>query len=353
MKLSNLSLERPIGVSGLLRTKNGADFLSQCIDSCINALDELIIVWQESSDDTEKIILEKQKQYPDKIHAYFYEPKVYSHNLSEQEFDYAKNLPYDSEHLLCNYYNFALSKAKYKFVVKIDDDQIYFSKKLKEILDLYRTNKKVKINFFEKAANRYYKKLYRKISIKPKYLNSFNCNFLAPKFFLSAYISYLKKKIQNDKIVISLSGVNLFDNKIPIAKNEDEKLLTPFNGTFDTLLFPVCDKTYYIPYYDRKNLRIIEKFNHPFDCSAIYHLGFFWIHLKHMKRDSYEEVKNDYRNKTADIDKFLSCNYFKFEKQTKYRKFDILRLSNFIFFTAEKKMLALELKKYVNGLKVD
>lgn len=108
---ANLSKERPIGVSGLLRVKNDEDFLSACIDSCIGPLDELIIVCQPSDDRTQQIVETKRRQYPDKIRAYFYRPRVLSHNLSVEELEYAKKLPSDSIHLLANYYNYTLSKG--------------------------------------------------------------------------------------------------------------------------------------------------------------------------------------------------------------------------------------------------
>ena len=97
---ANLSKERPIGVSGLLRVKNDEDFLSACIDSCIGPLDELIIVCQPSDDRTQQIVETKRRQYPDKIRAYSYRPRVLSHNLSVEELEYAKKLPSDSIHLL-------------------------------------------------------------------------------------------------------------------------------------------------------------------------------------------------------------------------------------------------------------
>ena len=116
---ANLSKERPIGVSGLLRVKNDEDFLSACIDSCIGPLDELIIVCQPSDDRTQQIVETKRRQYPDKIRAYSYRPRVLSHNLSVEELEYAKKLPSDSIHLLANYYNYTLSKASYRYAVKI------------------------------------------------------------------------------------------------------------------------------------------------------------------------------------------------------------------------------------------
>ena len=59
--MSFLKKERPVGVSGLLRVKNDAEFLSDCMESCIDALDELIICYQDCTDNAPEIILEKQQ----------------------------------------------------------------------------------------------------------------------------------------------------------------------------------------------------------------------------------------------------------------------------------------------------
>lgn len=48
--------ERPLGVSGILRCHNHADFLELCIDSCIDGLDELIAVYHDCTDDTVQIL---------------------------------------------------------------------------------------------------------------------------------------------------------------------------------------------------------------------------------------------------------------------------------------------------------
>ncbi len=48
--ISRLALDRTPGVSGILRVKNDAEFLEECIESCIPALDELIIVYNGCTD---------------------------------------------------------------------------------------------------------------------------------------------------------------------------------------------------------------------------------------------------------------------------------------------------------------
>ena len=142
-----ISEHERIGVSGIMRVKNDAQFVQQSIDSCIDALDELIIVYNDCTDNSAALILEKQSQYPDKIKVYEYKYKVYSINLSKMEYEFAKKLPPDSPQLLCNYYNYALSKVSYKYAMKIDADQLYFSKKLQSTCDMVREAEKMKFNF--------------------------------------------------------------------------------------------------------------------------------------------------------------------------------------------------------------
>ena len=62
-----LDKERPLGISGHLRVKDEAMSVAECIDSCIDALDELIITYNKSSDNTEEILKEYEKKYPDKL----------------------------------------------------------------------------------------------------------------------------------------------------------------------------------------------------------------------------------------------------------------------------------------------
>ena len=71
------------GLSGIVRAKNEASFIEACIDSCIDALDELVIVYNDCTDDTPAIVKRKAKQYPDKIKIYAYEHHVLSYNLTK------------------------------------------------------------------------------------------------------------------------------------------------------------------------------------------------------------------------------------------------------------------------------
>lgn len=57
----------PIGVSGIMRCRDHADFLELGVESCIHAVDELFVVYHDSTDGTEGILQHIQKKYPDKI----------------------------------------------------------------------------------------------------------------------------------------------------------------------------------------------------------------------------------------------------------------------------------------------
>lgn len=60
-----------MGVSGLLRVKNDAEFLELCIDSCIDALDELIISYQKCDDDAPEIIEKRDYNIPIRLRCIF------------------------------------------------------------------------------------------------------------------------------------------------------------------------------------------------------------------------------------------------------------------------------------------
>lgn len=329
-----------------MRTKNGADFIAQTIDSCIGALDELIIVYQESYDATEEIIYQKQKEYPNKIRIYFYAPKVYSHNLTDEEFTFASNLADNSIHLLSNYYNFALSKAKYSHAVKIDDDQIYFTQKLQAICDLYRASDKIEITYRERVAYHCFEKL-QKLSYSNRSLLFDICIRCIPHSFFMVVRRYLEKRIQNDKICISLSGFNIFENKITLGQVTDGTL-APFNGVHDTIIFPICQFTYYRPLYDKKNSRVIESFVFPF---ASFGFGFMWIHLRDMKSHIREEKKPMYTTKLVDVDKFLDADFFSFQKKTKYYKVKDMYFLYYFYLISDMKYLKEELHRILAKMK--
>lgn len=72
------------GLSGILRVRNEEEFVEACIDSCIEALDELIIVYNDCTDATPDIIEQKRIEYPEKIKIYPYEYEIYDQSLKRK-----------------------------------------------------------------------------------------------------------------------------------------------------------------------------------------------------------------------------------------------------------------------------
>lgn len=329
--LSELKRERPVGISGLMRVKNGARWLALSIDTCIDALDELIICYQESTDETAAIVEQKRQQYPDKIKAYFYAPPVYADFLSEEDFWHAYHLPKDSIHLLSNYYNYTLSKATYQYAMKIDADQIYFTDRLSELCDVYRGIGVYKYSL--KGCMAYYfgriffrlSRFYWAVRIIDKF--PFGGDLM--KF----YSSYLYRLVYKTKMSVSLSGINLYKGgekwRIPVF-TEGSKCPLVFNGCADLFVFEVSDQCFYTPSYqspkksDQSNnimwnsgytvYRIMERFH----CGSkmIVHGGFFWFHMKFADISEFDKKSislrtfyDDFRN--MKINDLFKCGLIK------------------------------------------
>ncbi|MEG2341035.1 MAG: hypothetical protein RSA53_09485 [Odoribacter sp.] len=308
---SSFTKKRPVGVSGILRVKNDAEFLAESIDSCIEALDELIIVYNGCTDESPQIIREKAKQYGEKIRYYEYVPVVYATNLMEEEYQFVKSLSDDSPHLLANYCNYALSKVTYKYVVKIDADQIYMREELKTLCDAYRARG---WRFITPRELICFCLFYLEILVGKKMYKSLG---LGGKRIADNYRRCLLKLIANHKLPVFLSGVNVFcfQDKWNVTLgrqcHQGINILPPYNGVGDTIIFALSSGTYFVPFelkaYAELNahkMSVIEifrgvKFSLPF--------GFVWMHLNAMRRNIYaEQVK-----KIGEFpDNFLSIEVF-------------------------------------------
>ena len=121
-------------VSGIMRVKNDGLFIERCIRSCIDALDELIVVYNDCTDNSVAEIDKMVAIYPNKIKCYEYPHHIIGMNITKEEFDIAKSLPDDSPNLFCTYSNFALLKVTSEYALLIDADQIYFTEQLKKMV---------------------------------------------------------------------------------------------------------------------------------------------------------------------------------------------------------------------------
>jgi glycosyltransferase involved in cell wall biosynthesis len=122
--------KRSQGISGFYRVKNDGDLLKSSVESHIKYLDEVIIVYNDCSDNTPDIAKSLQEKYPDKVKAYEYIPKVHPVLSKKHMLELGK-----SPHSIVNFYNFTLSKTTKRIVVKIDADHIAIGHKFKKVID--------------------------------------------------------------------------------------------------------------------------------------------------------------------------------------------------------------------------
>ena len=116
--------------------------------------------------------------------------------------------------------------------------------------------------------------------------------------------------IVNKKLMLSVSGVNLFFDKngweIPLGNNANG-IRSPFNGVGDTLFFEISKDTYYTPWecYDKRRNRYfyLEKFYKK--EQTVLQGGFLWFHLDAIRKNKYLDNKSLYNGNTIKVADFL------------------------------------------------
>lgn len=279
-------------VAGIMRVKNDGMFIEKCIESCIDALDELIVVHNDCTDNSVEEIEKMRKKYPDKIRRYEYPHKVYGVNLTREEYAMVQAMPEGSPHLLSSYCNFALSKVTAEYALKIDADQVYFTDTLKYWCDFMRNcaPQKMTANILVGKLFGAYVSIYRYLSMKCGRVLPMLPSWLV-KIFYPTYLSYAKYAFSHNQACFSLSGVNVLETDqttmIPMGHKAGDLVSgIPFNGEGDTVMFKVSDKTYFakMPDYSTYRTSLIEQFIHPY---RIMFVGFFWKHVRAMRPNSY------------------------------------------------------------------
>lgn len=300
------------GLSGLMRAKNEGRFIGQCIDCVIDALDELIVVYNDCTDDTEAVLQDRVRRYGDKLKIFPYNNGVLYSNLTPDEYEYAVNLPEDSPRLHCAQCNYALDHASYQYAVKIDPDQIYFADEVKRWRDVCKNG--LNVNIWQKIFAKIFRSwfsFYRFLSVKSGKV----CYWLMPDWVVRllgpSYIAYASHLLHEGKASIAWSGVNVYveDGKIFIPY-DFRNIHPPYNGEGDLVLFKISSKTRFTRYLvagDRT--KVLEYFNNPY---PMYFAGPMWFHL-HANRDycamKVSEMKREYPAQFVSADEFVEFSY--------------------------------------------
>lgn len=102
-----------------MRIRDGAFSLEAAIRSHIAHFDEIVAVYNRSTDATPEILARLATEFGPKLRVYHYVPPVYPPGS-----DGHAREPADSPLSLVNYYNFALTRTRFTHVTKLDDDHV-------------------------------------------------------------------------------------------------------------------------------------------------------------------------------------------------------------------------------------
>lgn len=339
------------GLSGLMRTRNEAQLLEACIDSCIGSLDELIVVCSDCTDNTLEVLERKRLQYPDKLRVFEYNHKVLSFDLTQEEFEYAKTLPDDSPRLYCNLCNFGLSKVRYKYVTKIDADQLYFSDELKKWRDVCSRDIQVNwhIGFIWGWLFMMYFTLYRRLSARKGKPYLWMVPDWLVKMFFKHYHEYSKWRLQQGKACIALSGLNVFKDDRWYVPFDGVNIHPPYNGEGDTVIFKVTPETYWTRRFsDKISYSVTEKFNNPYKVMFTFSV---WFHLHANRKYCWSKVKkmkDEHPECFVPVEEFPAMSY-----KNVYDKMDkkAHTLFQMTLFALIHKVSGIVLKKHINMLK--
>ncbi len=299
------------GLSGVMRVRNEARMIEACIDSVINALDELIVVCNDCTDETPEILERKVKQYPDKLRVFMYNHNVLSFEMTDDEYELALSLSDDSPRLYCNQCNYGLAQARYSYVAKIDTDQNYFEDEIKKWRDVCAKETKIRwsVKLIWGWLFMMYFTLYRRLSAQMgKPLLWMIPNWLVHICF-SSYQKLAQYKLSNGTAAISLAGVNLFKDEQWYIPFDIYNAHPPYNGAGDTVIFRLSEKTFFTRYPNKAYNSVTEHFNHPY---KVMYTGPVWFH-QHANRvqcwSKVKAVKDMHPEMFVPIENFLKMPY--------------------------------------------
>ena len=115
-------------ISGFARLRDSALYLEKVIEAHLPYLDEIVLVDNNSQDNTWEICQSLQEKHPEKIRIFQYLPEVY--RLWTDEY---QTCPENSVHDMSYYYNWTLSQTSCQYAIKIDDDHLPLPKEFEKI----------------------------------------------------------------------------------------------------------------------------------------------------------------------------------------------------------------------------
>lgn len=127
--------ERLPGISAFMRIRNGADFLERTILSHAEFFDEIVVVFNQCTDDTPHILERMQQRIGPKLRVVHYTDRVFPPG-SEGHASTSSVAPAS----MVNYSNFALATTSRRTVTKLDDDHLAIPGAVAQVVARLRAN---------------------------------------------------------------------------------------------------------------------------------------------------------------------------------------------------------------------
>lgn len=115
------AIPRKKTISAVLRVRNEGLFLRAAVESILPSVDEVIIVDNQSSDQTLAVANALQTEVPEKVRVFSYHHDI-ARCGEDNENEFARDPK--SPRLLSNFYNFSFGRATMNYLLKWDGDMI-------------------------------------------------------------------------------------------------------------------------------------------------------------------------------------------------------------------------------------
>ena len=127
-EVGSFSEKKLPGVTGVMRIRNGDDFMEPVMESHLELCDEIIVLENQSDDRTAEIGKAMAAKYPDRVRYFEWNHPI--HRCFTKEFE---ECPGNSVHSFGHYSTFGIAQARYEYVMKVDDDDLWIPEKAREV----------------------------------------------------------------------------------------------------------------------------------------------------------------------------------------------------------------------------
>lgn len=107
------------GISAFMRVRNGAAFVEAAIRSHIRHFDEIVAVYNQSTDQTADILNRLAQEFPGRIQVFHYLDRTETLASAAH-----RNTAWNAPNSMVNMSNFALAQTRFQIAAKLDDDHL-------------------------------------------------------------------------------------------------------------------------------------------------------------------------------------------------------------------------------------